>query len=62
MDNMTETQVRPSRPSRRTPIPSDWSDEDIKDNQARDTIAKPVPQDPQPITSFGPYASETKKT
>ena len=59
MDNMTETQVRPPKLSRRTPIPSDWSDGDGKDNQARAPIAKPVPQDPQPSTSFGAYASET---
>ena len=28
MDSMTETQVRPPKPSRQTPIPSDWSDDD----------------------------------
>ena len=54
---MTETQVRPPKPSRRTPIPSDWSDDDGKDDQATAPIAKPVPQDPQPSTSFGYYAS-----
>ena len=59
MDNTTETQVRPPKPSRRTPIPSDWSDDDGKDDQTRAFIAKPVPQDPQPSTSFGTYASET---
>ena len=57
MDSMTETQVR--KPSRRTPIPSDWSDDDGKDDQARAPIAKPVPQDPQLSTSFGTYASQT---
>ena len=62
-DSMTEIQVRPPRPSRRTPIPSDWSDDDGNNDQARAPIAKPVPQDPQPSTSFGTYASETfKKT
>ena len=59
MDSMTETQVKPPRPSRRTPIPSDWSDDDGKDDQARAPIAKPVPQDPQPSTSFGTYARKT---
>ena len=58
-DNMTETQVRPPRPSRRTPIHSDWSDDDGKDDQARASIAKPTPQDPQPSTSFGTSASQT---
>ena len=48
MDSTTETQVRSPRPSRRTPIPSDWSDDDRKDDQARAPIARPVPQDPQP--------------
>ena len=43
MDSMTETQVRTPRPSRRTPIPSDWSDDDGKGDQARAPIAKPVP-------------------
>ena len=57
--NMTETQVRPPRPSRRTPIPSDWSDDDGKDDQARGPIAKPIPQDPQPSTSFDTYANQT---
>ena len=61
MDSMTETQVRPPKPSRRTPIPSDWSDGDGKDDQARPPIAKPVPQDPQPSTSFGTYPSQTLK-
>ena len=56
MDSMIETQVRPPKPSR-TPIPSDWDDDDGKDDQARDPIAKPVLQDPQPSTSFGTYAS-----
>ena len=59
MDNMTETQVRLPKPSRKTPIPSDWSDDDGKDDQARAPIAKPVLQDPQPSTSFGTYASQT---
>ena len=60
MDSMTETQVRPPKPSRRTPIPSDWSDDDDgKDDQARAPIAKPILQDPKPSTSFGAYASQT---
>ena len=59
MDSMTETQVRPPKPGRKTPIPSDWSDDEGKDNQARALIAKPIPQDPQPSTSFGTYASQT---
>ena len=58
-DNMTEIQVRPTRSSRRTPIPSDWSDDDGKDDQARAPIAKPIPQDPQPSTSFGASTSQT---
>ena len=58
-DSRTETQVRPPKPSRRTPIPSDWSDDDRKDDQARAPIAKPVLQDPQPSTSFGTHASQT---
>ena len=58
--NMTETQVRPPGPSRRTPIPSDWSDDDRKDNQARAPIAKPTPQDPQPSSSFSTSASKTQ--
>ena len=56
MDSMTETQFRHSR---RTPIPSDWSDDDGKDDQAMAPIAKPVLQDPKPSTSFGTYASHT---
>ena len=57
---MTEIQVSPPRPSRRTPIPSDWSDyDDGKDDQARAPIAKPILQDPQPNTSFGTSASQT---
>ena len=61
MDSMTETQIRPPKPSRRTPIPSDWSDDNRKDDQARGPIAKPVLQDPQPSTSFafGTHASQT---
>ena len=60
MDNVTETQERPPKPDRRTPIPSDWSNsDDGKDDQARAPIAKTIPQDPQPSTSFGTYASET---
>ena len=59
MDSMTETQVRPPKPSRRTPIPSDWSDDDGEDDQARAPIAKHVLQEPQPSTSFGTYASQT---
>ena len=59
MDSTTETRVRPPKPSRRTPIPSDWSDDDGKDDQTRAPIAKPVLQDPQPSTSFGTYASQT---
>ena len=48
------------RSSRRTSIPSDWTDdEDGKDNQARAPIAKPISQEPLPSTSFGTYASET---
>ena len=37
--SMTETQVRPPRPSRRTPIPSDRSEDDRKEDQARAPIA-----------------------
>ena len=62
MDNtsMHDSQDRPPRPSRRTPIPSDWSDdEDGKDNQARAPIAKPVPQESQPSTSSDTHVSET---
>ena len=59
MDNTTETLVRPPKPSRRTPIPLDWSDDDRKDDQARAPIAKPVPPRPQPSASFGTYASQT---
>ena len=56
--DMTEPQVSLPRPSRRTPIPSDWSDNaDGKDDQARAPIAKPIPKDPQPSTSFGSSAS-----
>ena len=59
-ENMTEPQVRPPRPRRRTPIHSDWSDDDDgKDDQAKAPIAKPIPQDPQPCTSFGASASQT---
>ena len=57
MDSMTETQFRPPKPSRRTPIPSDWSHDDGKDDQTRAPIAKAVLQHPQPSTSFGTYAS-----
>ena len=32
-DNMTENWVRPPRPSIRTPIPSDWSDDDGKETR-----------------------------
>ena len=42
--------------------PSDWSDdedENDKDDQARAPIAKPIPQDPQPSTSFGTLFSGT---
>ena len=58
MDNATETQARPPR---RNPIPSDWSndEEDNKDNEARALMAKHIPQDPQPSTSFGTYPSAT---
>ena len=58
MDNVTETQARPPR---RNPIPSDWSndEEDNKDDQARAPIAKPIPQYPQPSTSFGTCPSAT---
>ena len=58
MDNGTETQARPPRWNL---IPSDWSDdeEDNKDDQARAPITKPIPQDPQPSTSFGTYLSAT---
>ena len=57
MDTVTETQARPPRWN---PLPSDWSnDEDDKDDQARAPIAKPIPQDPQPSTSFGTYPSAT---
>ena len=60
MDNMIETQERPPKPDRRTPIPSDWSNsDDGKDDQAKAPIAKTIPQDPQLSTSFGTYASET---
>ena len=59
MDSTLETQVRPPRPSRRTPIPSDWTDDDGKDDQARAPIAKSVPQDLQASTSFGTYARKT---
>ena len=58
-DSRTETQVRPLKPSRRTPIPSDWSDDDGKDDQDRAPIAKPVLQDPKPSTSFAAYGSQT---
>ena len=54
MDNMTETQVRPPKPSRRTPIPSDCSDDDGKHDQARAPIAKPIPQDPNPAHHLVP--------
>ena len=53
MNSTTETQVRPPKPSGGTSILSDWSDDNGKDDQARTPIAKPVPQDPQPSTSFG---------
>ena len=59
MDKVTETQARP--PTWNS-IPSDWSndeDENDKDDQARAPIAKPIPQDPQPSTSFGTYPSAT---
>ena len=42
--------------------PSDWSDdedENDKDDQARAPIAKPIPQYPQPSTSFGTLFSGT---
>ena len=59
-DNTTEPQVSPTRPSRRTPIPSDWSDDDDgKDDQARAPIAKPIPQDAQPSTLIGTSTSQT---
>ena len=45
MDIMTETQERPPKPDRRIPVPSDWSNsDDRKDDQARASIAKTVPQ------------------
>ena len=53
-DSTTETQVRTPRPSRRTPIPSDQSDDDGKDDQARAPIAKPVPKDPKPAHHLVP--------
>ena len=59
MDKVTETQARTPTWN---PLPLDWSndeDEDGKDDQARDPIAKPIPQDPQPSTSFGTYLSVT---
>ena len=60
MDSVTETYERLPKPDRRTPIPSDWSNsDDRKDDQARAPIAKTIPQDPQPSTSVGTYASET---
>ena len=57
-DKVTETQVRPPTWN---PLPSDWSDdkEDDKDDQARAPIAKPIPEDAQPSTSFGTYPSAT---
>ena len=59
MDKVTETQARlPTW----NPIPLDWDDdedENDKDDQARAPIAKPIPQDPQPSTSFGTYPSAT---
>ena len=59
-DTVTETQARPPTWN---PIPSYWSNEDDdendKDDQARAPIAKPIPQDPQPSTSFGTYPSAT---
>ena len=59
-DTVAETQARPPTWN---PIPSDWSNEDDdendKDDQARAPIAKPIPQDPQPSTSFGTYPSAT---
>ena len=54
MDNITETQVKPPKSSRRTPIPSDWSDDDGKDDQARAPIAKPVLQDPNQVHHLVP--------
>ena len=58
MDNTIETQTRPPR---RNPIPSDWSndEEDDKDDQTRAPMAKPILQDLQPSTSFGTYPSAT---
>ena len=58
MDKVTETQARPPRWN---PLSSDWSndEEDDKDDQARAPIAKPIPQDPQPNTSFGTYPNAT---
>ena len=60
LDKVTETQARPPIWN---PLPSDWSNEDDdkndKDDQARASIAKPLPQDPQPSTSFGTYSSAT---
>ena len=56
MDNPStqDSQDRPPKPSRRPSYHSDWSDdEDGKDNQARDPIAKPMLQKPQPSTSSG---------
>ena len=53
----TATQARPPT---RSPVPSDWSyDENNKDGQARAPMAEPLPQDPQPSTSFGTYHSTT---
>ena len=62
MDIATETQARPPTWN---PLPSNWSNEDDendKDDQARAPIAKPIPQDPQPSTSFGTYPSATLLT
>ena len=60
MDKVMETHAQPLTWN---PIPSDWSNEDDnendKDDQARAPIAKPIPQDPQPSTSFGTYPSAT---
>ena len=60
MDKVTETQARPPTWN---PIPSHWSNEDDDENdkvdQARAPIAKPIPQDPQPSTSFGTDPSAT---
>ena len=60
MDKVTETHFRP--PTWNS-IPSDWSDdedENDKDYQARAPITKPIPQDPQPSTSFGTYPSYSR--